>query len=74
MAEGNPPTKGEDLDLNNELPVTGERKQFSKTAILLSSKWLHVLFGADFLDRLHLKVLGNKWNAGFPGNEKGKAN
>ena len=33
MAEGNPPTKGEDLDLNNELPVTGERKQFSKTAI-----------------------------------------
>ena len=38
MAEGNPPTKGKDLDLNNELPVTGERKQFSKTAILLSSK------------------------------------
>ena len=33
MAEGNPPTKVEDLDLNNELPVTGERKQFSKTAI-----------------------------------------
>ena len=33
MAEGNPPTKGEDLDLNNELPVTGERKQFSKTAL-----------------------------------------
>ena len=38
MTEGNPPTKGEDLDLNNELPVTGERKQFSKTAIWLSSK------------------------------------
>ena len=33
MAEGNPPTKGEDLDSNNELPVTGEGKQFSKTAI-----------------------------------------
>ena len=33
MAEGNPPTKVEDLDLNNELPVTGERKQFSKTAL-----------------------------------------
>ena len=33
MTEGNPPTKGEDLDLNNELPVTGEGKQFSETAI-----------------------------------------
>ena len=33
MAEGNPPTAGKDLDLNNELPVTGERKQFSKTAL-----------------------------------------
>ena len=26
-----------------------------------------------FLDRLQLKVLGNKWNAGFPRNEKGKS-
>ena len=26
-----------------------------------------------FLDRLQLKVLGNKWNAGFPANEKGKS-
>ena len=66
MAESNLPTTGEELEVKNEFPATGEKKQQGKTSswwflYCLLIKYILILVH-NFLDQFDSKVLRNPLN------------
>ena len=66
MAESNLPTTGEELEVKNEFPATGEKKQQGKDFVMVILYCLLIKFVLilvhSFLDHLDSKVLRNPVN------------
>ena len=60
-----PPTTGEELEVKNEFPATGEKKQQGKTwlwwFVLFADKY-NLILGHNCLDHFDLEVLRNPLN------------
>ena len=66
MTESNLPTTGEELEVKNEFPATGEKKQQGETSLwwffyCLVTKYTLILV-LNFLDHFDLNVLRNPLN------------